>query len=186
MKGWTEDIYQKTWNFACNAHNGQLLPGTKLPYINHIGNVAMEVMSAILHGNIENPDLAIQCALLHDVIEDTDYTYMDIEKRFGVEVARGVQALSKDETICDKRERMADSLERILKEPKEVWLVKLADRITNLQKPPNHWTLEKMSKYRDEAILILEYLCEGNEYLAGRLELKVEEYEHFIREFKNN
>ena len=67
---WNQDKYIKSWNFASVAHNGQVVPGTDIPYVNHIGLVAMEAMSAITYdSNIEEPDLLIQCALLHDVIE---------------------------------------------------------------------------------------------------------------------
>ena len=72
MNIWNQEKYIKAWNFASIVHNGQTLPGTDLPYINHIGNVAMEAMAAIANDTrINNPDLLVQCALLHDVIEDT-------------------------------------------------------------------------------------------------------------------
>ncbi len=67
---WNQDQYIAAWNFSTESHNGQLLPGTDLPYINHIANVAMEVMSAIARQpTLEKPNLSIQCALLHDTLE---------------------------------------------------------------------------------------------------------------------
>ncbi len=73
---WKQDLYLKAWNFACQAHSGQTLPGSDIPYINHIGTVAMEVLAAIsLRTTTEDANLAIQCALLHDVIEDTAVSY---------------------------------------------------------------------------------------------------------------
>ena len=100
MNIWNQEKYIKAWNFASLVHHGQLVPGTDVPYINHIGNVVMEAMAAIVHDkDIKNPDLLVQCALLHDVIEDTNSTYDEIEKEFGVEVADGVLALSKDENL---------------------------------------------------------------------------------------
>ena len=47
--------------------------------------------------------------------------------------------------------QMADSLARIKQQPKEVWLVKLADRSANLGKPPHYWSAEKILAYRQEA-----------------------------------
>jgi (p)ppGpp synthase/HD superfamily hydrolase len=75
---------------------------------------------------------------------------------------------------------MTDSLNRINKLQKEVGLVKLADRITNLQSPPNHWSNEKIKNYCKEAKLILNTLTNKNEYLSKRLKLKIDEYEKKI------
>ncbi|MCJ8271434.1 MAG: hypothetical protein MJK04_18805, partial [Psychrosphaera sp.] len=97
---WDQDQYIKAWNFASVAHNQQLVPGTDNPYINHIGLVAMEVMSAcsrqtIVRSTSEQATLAVLCALLHDTIEDTTTTYDDLVEQFGLEVAKGVLALTK-------------------------------------------------------------------------------------------
>jgi (p)ppGpp synthase/HD superfamily hydrolase len=75
---------------------------------------------------------------------------------------------------------MMDCLIRIKKLPKEVWAVKLADRITNLQSPPSHWDNEKKKTYIEEAQLILRELREGNVFLAKRLEGKIEEYGQYV------
>ena len=75
---------------------------------------------------------------------------------------------------------MQDSIVRIRKQPKEVWMVKLADRITNLQPPPKHWNKAKVKKYRNGAILILEKLGEANPYLAQRLNKKIAEYGQYL------
>jgi len=181
MTIWDQDKFIKAWNFASHVHNGQLVPGSDIPYINHVGIVAMEVMAVIVRNkDIENPDLLVQCALLHDVIEDTSNSYEIIKDKFGVEVADGVLALSKDKFFPSKVEQMKDSIERIRKQPKEVWMVKLSDRITNLQSPPKYWNKEKIKKYRNEAILILEKLGEANQYLAKRLKKKFEEYGQYL------
>lgn len=71
---------------------------------------------------------------------------------------------------------MLDSLERIKLQPKEVWCVKIADRITNLQPPPKHWTMEKKINYREEAKLILKSLRGANAFLERRLKRKIAEY----------
>ncbi|MEM8891118.1 MAG: bifunctional (p)ppGpp synthetase/guanosine-3',5'-bis(diphosphate) 3'-pyrophosphohydrolase, partial [Bacteroidota bacterium] len=52
---------------------------------------------------------------------------------------------------------------------KEAGIVKLADRITNLQGPPYHWSKEKAASYREEAKLILDSLKGKNAYLESRL-----------------
>lgn len=181
---WNPEVYLNAWRFATHAHEGQTYGGPNegehVPYLNHIGAVAMEVMLA-LSSTPEplNGDLAIQCALLHDVVEDTEHSIEDIAAEFGTEVAAGVSALTKDEALPTKREQMQDSLRRIKVQPPEVWMVKLADRITNLQKPPFYWDAEKAQKYRNEAQLIYDELHEANPALARRLMQKIEAYQHF-------
>ena len=180
MNPWDQDKYIEAWNFATKWHNGQFLPGTELPYINHVANVAMEVMSASAFDNsVEDPDLGLQCALLHDTIEDTKATFEMITENFGDRVARGVLALSKDKSLASKEDQMNDSLSRIRKEPKEVWMVKLGDRITNLQKPPLYWKAKKIHYYRNEAVKILDALGSANSALAERLKLKIDNYKKY-------
>ena len=181
-KYWQPDLYTKAWNFASYAHQGQKLPGTELPYINHLGNVAMEVIFTISQSNdeIEDPDLAVQCALLHDVIEDTPVTYREVKEFFGLEVANGVMALSKDRNLPTKSEQMEDSLARILLQPQEIWLVKLADRITNLQPPPKYWNYQKKVNYQNEARQIHQALHSANQILSERLLNKINLYSQYL------
>ena len=182
---WDQNEYIKAWNFASKAHQQQLLPGSEIPYINHIGLVAMEVMSAICYQQksksppIKKPNLAVVCALLHDTIEDTSVTFADIVTAFDEQTAYGVLALSKDKNLPGKQAQMLDSLQRINKQPAEISMVKLADRITNLQPPPHYWTKEKIANYRNEAQTLLDSLGSKNEYLAKRLAEKIKQYQQY-------
>jgi GTP diphosphokinase / guanosine-3',5'-bis(diphosphate) 3'-diphosphatase len=181
VKFWNPDLYMKAWKFASEAHRGQFVPGTEIAYIHHVGGVAMEAMTAIaLSQDIQYPDLVVQCALLHDVIEDTQITHSDIKQKFGIDVADGVLALTKDETLPTKQAQMSDSLARIKSAPREVWIVKLSDRIINLQPPPQYWPCDKIKAYSDEAFLILETLGVANNYLAGRMKQKISEYQQYF------
>ncbi len=176
-----QDIYTKALNFSSQAHKGQKVPGSDLPYITHIGNVVMEVMSAISMSNsVNDPDLAVQCAWLHDVLEDTQVTYEQLKAEFGQDVADGVLALSKNSDLKNKAEKMQDSLNRIRKQPVEVWMVKLADRITNLRPPPHHWANEKIRQYYEEAIEIHSALGAANEILSSRLLDKIKSYKRYF------
>lgn len=172
-----QEIYQNTIKFAAHKHAeiNQTIPGTNLPYVVHLSNVAMEILVASEQSESFNIEFAVQVALLHDVLEDTDATFEELSEKFGKAVAEGVLALTKNAEL-PKYERMANSLEKIKQQPKEVWAVKLADRITNLQKPPHFWTPEKIEKYRQEATMILNKLCGGNTYLEHRLKRKIENY----------
>lgn len=175
MQAWSQDRYLAAWRFAAEAHREQRFPGTDLPYLVHIGAVAMEVMAACAAEAPAEPDLAVQCALLHDTLEDTQTEAFVLEARFGPAVLAGVQALSKDESLC-KEAAMGDSLARIRRQPREVWMVKLADRVSNLGPPPGHWTPEKIERYRAEARIILDALGEASPLLAARLVQRIAAY----------
>jgi len=84
----------------------------KIALYHSYGLVAMEAMSAIAQSDakIENPDLLVLCALLHDTIEDTDKSFENITQAFGADIAKGVLALSKNDALATKREKMLDSL----------------------------------------------------------------------------
>jgi (p)ppGpp synthase/HD superfamily hydrolase len=182
---WSIDDLQEVWHLVAEMHNGQKYGGQKdgqqVEYISHIGSVTFEILNAINHENEINADLAIKCALLHDIIEDTEFSFEEVEAKFGKSVANGVSALTKDEKgISDKNAQMLDSLTRIKLQPKEVWLVKMADRICNLYAPPFYWSNDKKEKYAQEATLIYNELHEASQYLAERLSKKIEQYKTYI------
>jgi (p)ppGpp synthase/HD superfamily hydrolase len=167
----------EAWNFAADAHGEQQVPGSTRPYLSHIGAVTMEVIAALAaRSDVDNPDLCVQCAILHDVVEDTALSAEDIAEVFGPHVAAGVSALTKQMSAGDKRAQMVDSLERIKAQPQEVWMVKLADRITNLQPPPKHWDKIKIAKYLESAELISAELGSACTVLGPRIQEKIERY----------
>ncbi len=173
----TQTLYQQAIKFAAAKHaeKNQTIPGTNLPYVVHLSNVAMEVLMAANEPEEFDLKFAIQMALLHDTLEDTNTTFDELKKEFSLKIADGVLALTKNSEVA-KEERMMDSLSRIKKMPKEVWIVKLADRITNLQAPPAHWSLEKIQKYQKQAIQIFRELRGANIYLEKRIQEKINEY----------
>jgi len=170
---WSPDFFRKAFVFAANAHQGQIFPGTELPYLTHVTLVCTELMAALEDGMDGN--LAIGCAALHDVLEDTPTSYELIEQEFGQHVAAGVASLTKNSSL-PKELRMEDSLNRIIEQPREVWMVKMADRIVNLSRPPVHWSNDKISKYKVEASSIHTALKAANNTLADRLCMKIENY----------
>ncbi|MCL2793444.1 MAG: HD domain-containing protein [Spirochaetaceae bacterium] len=181
---WDQEKYQKAIAFAGYMHKNHLVPGKEYNYVVHVSNVAAEIARLIIVEKIGNEDLAIQCALLHDVIEDTDEAKQnelkeELKKEFGDEVLGGLLALSKDDKI-DKEKRMEDSIKRIKKQGKEIACVKLADRITNLQKPPDYWDKDKIKKYLDESIMIYDELNIYSDFLGSRLRDKIKEYEQYL------
>lgn len=170
-----QEAWLQAWHFAARAHRVQKLPGHDLPYLVHVGAVAMEILVAHQKVPLEHPTIAVQCALLHDVLEDTSTRESELLACFGEAVAAGVRALTKDASLS-KHEAMVDSLHRIKTQPIEVWAVKLADRITNLAPPPSHWSLEKIANYRVEAQLIFDALQNAHPVLASRLANRIARY----------
>jgi (p)ppGpp synthase/HD superfamily hydrolase len=61
-----------------------------------------------------------------------------------------------------------------------VWIVKLADRITNLAPPPAHWTADKRRSYRDEAIVIADTLAGASRLLEARIRARIDAYPAFF------
>lgn len=169
-----QDIYQKAILFATAKHHniGQTIPGTDLPYLVHLSNVTMEIIIASQFSSDFDTSFAVQLALLHDTLEDTDTTFEELSSVFSPSVAEGVLALSKNKSL-PKQDQLIDSIERIKLQPKEVWSVKLADRITNLQQPPTHWPPAKISNYHTVAKFIFDSLKGGNQYLEDRLAQKI-------------
>jgi len=173
------EIYKEAFAFALKAHKSQTTP-EGLPYFFHIVSVALEVINSLSHHSIsyDEANIAICCALLHDVNEDTDTRVTDALHVESIDsVIAGVQALTKDETLPTKQAQMRDSLERLKQQPKCVQMVKLADRITNLAPAPDFWNKAKRESYVKEAKMIHEALKDSNPYLADKLQNKIDNYE---------
>ena len=172
MSAYSPDRYLAALRFAAEKHLPQKFPGTDLPYLMHVVTVASEVIAHLPVLDLADPDLAVTCALLHDTLEDTTATYDEVAARFGVPVADGVQALTKR----DVPDKMADSLRRIRLQPREIWVVKLADRVANMDAPPHYWTAEKRRAYREEALLIAGALGSAAQALDARLRARIAAY----------
>lgn len=176
-----QEIYLKALNFASKAHKDQKTPHG-LPYLTHLTSVVMETLHGALMLKLDEKktNTAITVAFLHDSIEDTDITYDDIFDEFGLDIAEAVESLTKNKDLETKQAQMSDSINRLLMQEYEVQMVKLADRITNLQTPPSHWDREKIIAYKQEAKFILSCLGNSNVYLAKRLEEKIKDYDKYI------
>ena len=176
MSSWSREKYVRAYRFAAEAHRGQIIPGSNHPYIVHPTLVSMEIISVLSIEPGWDGDLALQTALLHDVLEDTPRQIDAIRSRFGNQVAEGVLAMTKDRNIGDGERRIIDSLNRIRKQPWEIWMVKMADRITNLGVPPPDWSEARISDYRKESLLIYSSLGKANPFLSRRLARKIAVY----------
>ena len=172
-------VYKEVLAFALKAHGEQKTP-EGLPYSFHIVSVATEILNSLSQHRIsyEEANVAISCALLHDVSEDTDTTIGTNSLNIPNirTVLQGVWALTKNEKLPTKQEQMQDLLERLQIQPKCVQMVKLADRITNLAPAPLFWNRSKRRSYVKEAKMILDALKSANPYLAQKLQDKIDSY----------
>ncbi len=126
------EIITKAFNFAKQAHKGvRRLSGE--PYIMHPIAVAQIVCSEIGLGST-----SICAALLHDVVEDTDYTVEDISNIFGPKIAMIVDGLTKISggIFGDKASAQAESFKKLLltmSDDIRVILIKISDRLHNMR-----------------------------------------------------
>ena len=144
------DQIQKAFEFANEAHKGVRRRSGE-PYILHPIAVAKIVVS-----NIGLGYKSIIAALLHDVVEDTDYTVEDLSSLFGEKVATLVDGLTKIKTVLDNEDKavqksmQAENFKRILltlNDDVRVVLIKLADRLHNCR------TIEFMPEHKRDKIL---------------------------------
>ncbi len=126
------DLITKAFNFANQAHKGVKRRSGE-PYIMHPLAVAQIVCVEIGLGST-----SICSALLHDVVEDTDYTVEDIENIFGKKIAQIVDGLTKISggIFGDRASAQAENFKKLLltmSEDIRVILIKIADRLHNMR-----------------------------------------------------
>jgi GTP diphosphokinase / guanosine-3',5'-bis(diphosphate) 3'-diphosphatase len=125
-------LIRKAFNLAVEAHK-DMRRRTGEPYVFHSIEVAR-----IVAGEIGLGKTSIACALLHDVVEDTEYTLSDIETMFGHTVAKIIDGLTKIKDIFDHSSSslQAENFKKMLltlSDDVRVILIKLADRLHNMR-----------------------------------------------------
>lgn len=125
------ELLKKAYSVAADAHFNQKR-ATKEPYINHPLKVAGTL------ADMKLDDISIAAALLHDVVEDSDYTHEDIQKLFGEEISNIVWGITKISKISerDAENAKAETLKKMIMamiNDVRIILIKLADRYHNIQ-----------------------------------------------------
>ena len=162
------DLIQKAYAFAEKAHAGQKRKNTQ-PHFNHCLKTAEELARWRLD------ETTIAAGLLHDVIENTDYTALDIEQEFGPDIKHLVEGVTKLGTVKYRGvETQVENLRKLIlamAEDIRVILIKLADRLHNMRTlnalPPTKQkriALETMEIYAPLAYRL------GMQKLSGQLE----------------
>ncbi len=138
------EIVRKAYEFSQKHHAGQTRASGE-PYLVH----PLEV--ALVLAEMKMDPIAVAAGLLHDSVEDTSVTIVDIRKEFGEQVAHIVEGVTKISKIdfATKEEQQAENLRKMMLamvDDIRVILIKLADRLHNMR------TLEHLSPDRQQKI----------------------------------
>ncbi|AFM42358.1 (p)ppGpp synthetase, RelA/SpoT family [Desulfosporosinus acidiphilus SJ4] len=150
------EIVDKAYRFAEKAHRNQLRNSGE-DYILHPLEVAQ------ILADLEMDEATIAAALLHDVVEDTEYTIADIEREFGPEIALLVDGVTKLGRIAykSKVEQQVENLRKMflaMAKDIRVILIKLADRLHNMRTLKYH-SVEKQKEIAQETLEIFAPLA---------------------------
>ena len=138
------DIVRKAYEFSVKHHEGQTRASGE-PYVVH------PLETALVLAEMKLDPFAVAAGLLHDSVEDTSVTTVDIRKEFGEQVAHIVEGVTKIGKIdfASQEERQAENLRKMvlaMVDDIRVVLIKLADRLHNMR------TLEHLSPERQQKI----------------------------------
>ena len=148
----------KALEFATRMHKGQVRKYTGEEYITHPVAVAdiVEIYLDKKGGYSEEEiGMAMDVAVLHDTVEDTEATMEDIEEKFGAEVAKGVWLLTKTPNYVGNRKFRKELCEARLREaPEIVQIIKTVDMFHN------SWTIEEhdpkfWQTFKEETVSLL-------------------------------
>ena len=196
-----KDQIRRAFELAADAHKTQRRKSGE-PYILHPIEVAIICIDEIGLG----PTAAV-CALLHDVVEDTDYTLEDIKKEFGEKIAQIVDGLTKLDGSETYESPQAENFRKVLSTlviDVRVVLIKMADRLHNMRtlgSMPRHKQLKIAaetsyiyaplahrlglynirSEFQDLCLKITE--PEAYQEIAHKLNVTQSERERYINEF---
>ena len=172
------DIIQKAYNFSKRALEGVSRPSGE-PYIIHPVSVALIASQEMGLGST-----SICASLLHDVIENTDYTVEDIENVFGSKIAQIVDGLTKISggIFGDKASEQAENFKKLLltmSDDIRVILIKICDRLDNMRTLDN---LPENKRYKVAGETLYLYAPLANRLGLNKIKTELEDlafkYEH--------
>ena len=162
-------IVKKAYDYSLKNHEGQTRASGE-PYLVH----PLEV--ALVLAEMKMDPVAVSAGLLHDSVEDTSVTIVDIRKEFGEQVAHIVEGVTKISKIdfATREEQQAENLRKMMlamvDDIREV-LIKLADRLHNMR-TLEHLPLERQQKIAEETLEIYAPIAHrlGMGKIRGELE----------------
>lgn len=163
-------LLKKAYVFAARAHKGQIRRSGE-PYLSH----SLEVTNMLANMKLDKTTLA--AGLLHDVIEDTEVTALELQQEFGKEITHLVEGTTKISRVQESspETRQAESIRKIIlamTDDLRVIFIKLADRVHNLK------TLKFLpeDKQKQIAMETLEiYAPIANRLGMGRIKAELED-----------
>ena len=156
------DAVARAVEFAVRYHGDQTRP-TGAPYAEHL----LEALEVLVRGaGVTDPEI-LQAAVLHDVVEDTPATIDDVRRAFGDRVAELVGWVTKPESGegADRKAVKEAYLTRLQDAPDDAILVKLADRVSNVQTLRN-LRLPKQRQYYAETLRYIIPLAAQRQWWA--------------------
>lgn len=131
---------QKAYSYAASMHEGQNRKGTQIPYFSHLittMNYAME-----LTDDVE----ILAAAVLHDTLEDTYATLLDLQMEFGSVIASYVAAETENKRIGSPADvtwemRKYENIAHLQKSPYEVKIIVLSDKTANAESMAKEWSI---------------------------------------------
>jgi len=170
-----DHIYQATL-FAAQRHKDHMRKNAEhTPYIVHPLGVAEQIMRI---GHAYDADVLI-AALLHDVIENTNTTYAEIESVFGKDVTHYVKEMTEDQNLPIKMRKKLQII-HAFHQSAGATLIKLSDKLHNLHTlvtdPPMGWSQDKMDQYFQWAQAVVDNLPEANVSLKDAVHHEIAAY----------
>ncbi|MFE0459195.1 HD domain-containing protein [Kitasatospora sp. NPDC058965] len=135
--------------FAEQWHGDQRRPAGE-PYLEHLLEAVLVLVDGV---GVTDTDV-LRAAVLHDVVEDTGCSAAEVRERFGPRVADLVDWVTKPEPADGQSAAQARAayLDRLRLAPEDALLVKLADRLSNVQRLDTHPRPEKRRSYYRETV----------------------------------
>lgn len=144
----------ETVSFVATAHAGQVRGGSGVPYVTHVIDVARRVYAGGFDDRV-----AVEVALLHDVVEDTSVTSEQILAKFGHRVGDLVKQLTLPAGMRDPRTKTEWQVQKMREMDIVGRAVKIADKTSNvwdLVADPPKWSARAIRGYADSAREVVE------------------------------
>ena len=169
LKVGDKEILRSAFEMAVEAHKTMRRKSGE-PYILHplaVARICVEEIGLGVRSTI--------CALLHDTVEDTDISLEDIQREFGVEIAKIVDGLTKISSVMDTNtSQQAENFKKILltlTDDPRVILIKLADRLHNMR-TLDSMKREKQLKIASETVYVYAPLAHRMGLYAIKTEME--------------
>jgi len=163
--------------FASLKHKGQERRGSGLPYVTH-PIIVSHLIAKYKKDSKNLEDLQI-AGLFHDLLEDTDTTYAEIERDFGPLVASIVQELTSDEIAIKEMGKNNYLKLKMVKMSKYAFIIKLIDRFSNITDGPT-------TKYILDTLDMMSYLRKNRNGVTKRQLSIIKDIERECKKLTSN